>query len=700
VGFFSSDPATSTTTTNQTTTYTPDPATMAGYQENLGIAGGQYQNLINNYVYPGTMVEAPTDLTNQYWGQAGAVAGVPPDTSGAQHFLQNASGYMWNTQVDPSQYVLPQYDPTSFQPGALNLPQFGPTPGVSPAGGVSGLAANYLVNPQQIAAPSVQAQNVTAPGAITPISGLQQVQAPTLQQYQMGPAQNVSALPLDKLQMQAAGNIAPSAQVAPSGLATTQSWTDPGVAAQYMSPYTQQVVDAQLAQAKTQEQQQLAMQAAQAAQAGSFGGSRQGVEAANTSIGYQQLAAQLQAQGLQNAYQQGAQQFNTQQQLAQQAQQFNIGTGLGAQQFNVGTALQAAQANQQIQQQANLQNLSALLQTQGLQAQTGLQAALANQQAGLTVGGQNLAANLQTQGLGAQLGMQGQLANQQVGLQAALANQQALEFGAGQRLQAGLANQQAGLQAGIASAGMNMQGQLANQAAGIQTGLAAQQMGLQGGMFNAQQNIQAQLANQAAAMQALGMQYQGGLQGALQNQQLGLSGAEFGGQLGLSAAQQQALLRQQQQGLNMSALMQASNLQQGQAGLALNQYGAGLQGLTALQQAAMGQQGWAQQVRDAQYQNWLMAQYGPEQATSWMMQMRNMVPLPYSTQTQGTQTGVYYPAQQSILGQALQGAFGALGGFGKLFGGAKGGLVPTGLARIKRTPKPDKQGLGNFAAAA
>src|SRR5215471_2521598 len=205
-----------------------------------------------------------------------------------------------------------------------------------------------------------------------------QVYGPQLQNYQMGPYQNVNAPNLQNFQMQAAGNVAPQAQ------ATTQSWTDPGTAAQFMSPYTQQVADVQKQRAIEDYNQQLEATRGQASAAGAYGGTRQAVQEATGQRDLQLQLAQIQATGLQNAYQQAQQQFNQQQQLGQQAQQFNIGTGL-----------QAALANQQAQQQANVQNLSAFLQTQGLGAQTGLQAALANQAAGLNVGGQNLQALLQ-----------------------------------------------------------------------------------------------------------------------------------------------------------------------------------------------------------------------------------------------------------------------------------------------------------------
>lgn len=477
-GLFGAQPQTTNVNMTNTTQFNPNPSAIGiNWPWNYGTAGGIANYLVNNY-YPGQLAAGVQPLSEQYWGQAGSQLGQNvSDLASKMQNLEAPAAY--NLQADPNSIQFQNYNSGSFAPdqGTLNgiaawgRNLFGQTPQVQAAPGVSGQASSYYVQPNQ----------VSAPGGVGMIGGLQSVQAPNLTHYQMGPAQQTA----------------------------TQSFTAPGTAQQYMSPYTQQVVNTQLAQAQVQEQQQLQQQAAAATQAGAFGGSRQGVEAANTSIGYQQLAANLQAQGLQNAFNNAQQQFNQEQGL-------------------------------------------------GLQSQT------ANQQAGLTVGGQNLAANLQTQGLGAQLGMQGQLANQQVGLQSALANQQAQEFGAQQNMQAQLANQQAGIQTGLAAQQMGLQGgmfnaqqanqmSLANQAAimqglgmqyqgGLQGALQQQQLGLQGQIQGAQLGLQSQQA-QAAAQNAL--------------RQFNL------GAIGQTAALQGQGLQTQLQGLG--ALGTAAQTQQGYA---------------------------------------------------------------------------------------------------------------------------------------
>ena len=118
-----------------------------------------------------------------------------------------------------------------------------------------------------------------------------------------------------------------------------QSFTSPGMAQAYMNPYLQASLAPQLA---IQQQQQGAAQQtqnAQAAQAGAFGGSRAGVQAAATGLNNQLANQNLIGQGYNNAYNQAAQQFNTEQGASQQAanlnaQQGQFGANLGLQGLN------------------------------------------------------------------------------------------------------------------------------------------------------------------------------------------------------------------------------------------------------------------------------------------------------------------------------------------------------------------------------
>jgi hypothetical protein len=192
--------------------------------------------------------------------------------------------------------------------------------------------------------------------------GFQQAQAPNLQNFQMGPAERVS----------------------------TQSFRQPGAAEAYMDPYMQNVVNIQQREAQRAADIAGTQRGAQAVASGAFGGSRQAIMDAEAARNLAQQKGDIQARGLQSAFQNAQQQFNAEQ-----------GYGLQAQQ--------------------------------------------ANQGAGLTVGQQNLAARLGVQQLGAGQNLQAQLANQQQAMEAQRLGEQSRQYGAGLGLQ--------GLQAAMTGAG-------------------------------------------------------------------------------------------------------------------------------------------------------------------------------------------------------------------------------------------------------
>ena len=205
--------------------------------------------------------------------------------------------------------------------------------------------------------------------------GMMQAQAPNLQQFQMGPAQQVG----------------------------TQDYTGQNVS-QYMNPYMQNVVDIQQREAQRQADVAGTQRAGQATRSGAFGGSRAAIMDAEAARNLATQKGDIQAAGQNAAFQNAQQQFNAQQQANLQAQQANQGAGLqvgsqnlnallGVQQFGAGQNLQSQLANQQAFQQAQqareqsrqfgagygLQNLQAGM--QGAQQLAGLgQAGLASQQ--------------------------------------------------------------------------------------------------------------------------------------------------------------------------------------------------------------------------------------------------------------------------------------------------------------------------------
>ena len=488
-------------------------------------------------------------------------------------------------------------------------------------------AARLGVAPEAVAAQfrgpqDIASTNVSSGAPLTAfqMNAAQSQYAPTLTQYGMGAAPTVA----------------------------TKSFVDKGTAESYMSPYMQQVVDVQ--QREAQRQSDIAGQAqqAQAARSGAFGGSRDSIMRAE---GARNLATQksgIQAQGLQNAFQQAQQQFNAEQGYGLQGQianqqagltvgQQNLGAQLGIQQLGTQTGTQIALANLSNSQQAAVQNQAAQLQAQGMTSSQALQAALANQSSGLQAAQANQGMAFNTSAQNAQLAQQAALANQsmqgQYGItqgqfsqaanmqtsaqaqQAALANAAATsaasqfgasaanqaqlanaaatsaasQFGASAANQASLAYAAAANQASLFGAGASNQAQLANAAAANQ--LAAQNAAQQSAasQFGAGASNQAQLANQAAANQM-----------AAQTAAQQSAASQFG-----AGASNQAQLANQAAANQMAAQNAAASSAASQFGAAagnqaslanqtaanqMSQYNAGLSQQTALANAAAANQ--------------------------------------------------------------------------------------------------------------
>jgi len=274
------------------------------------------------------LAEATTDINKNPFQSFGGIK----DASGKQ------------VGFDPSK-VVAGMDPLQQQAyqgagGMQTSPQLGVASGLAGTAAQRALGMNY--DPGQF--------------------GFLQAQAPNLRGFQMGPAERVS----------------------------TQSFRQPGAAEAYMDPYMQNVVNIQQREAQRAADIAGTQRGAQAVGAGAFGGSRQAIMDAEAARNLSQQKGDIQARGLQSAFQNAQQQFNAEQ-----------GYGLQAQQ--------------------------------------------ANQGAGLTVGQQNLAANLGIQQLGAGQNLQAQLANQQQAMEAQRLGEQSRQFGGSLGLQ--------GLQAAMTGAG-------------------------------------------------------------------------------------------------------------------------------------------------------------------------------------------------------------------------------------------------------
>jgi hypothetical protein len=255
------------------------------------------------------------------------------------------------------------------------------------------------------------AQGSMQAGKYTPTQfNTQQVSAPELQQYQMADVGDVRGSRINAPTIQAAQMAGP----AEFGKAQAK---------QYMSPYMQAVVDVQKRQALEDAQRTQLAAGLSAGQQGTRGGARQLLATTQREKALGLQMGDIQAKGLQSAYEQAQTQFER----------------------DRAAKTQVGMANLNAEQQARVQNAAANLQAQGMTADQALRAALANQQAEMTTGQQNLAARLGVQQLGAQQKMQGALANQQQFLEAQRLAEQSRQYGKTLGLQ-GLAQSMQGAQ--------------------------------------------------------------------------------------------------------------------------------------------------------------------------------------------------------------------------------------------------------------
>jgi len=388
-------------------------------------------------------------------------------------------------------YARQMAEESAYQPGlqqGANLMLQGAGQGAAALGqaqDVSNLGIGAMFGAAQRA--DIAAQNLGS----APIVSAGQMLAPQMQAARMGPAQRI----------------------------TTQSFAQPGAAEAYMSPYMQAVVNAQQREALRQSGIQRVNEQAAATRSGAFGGGRQAIVEAERQRNLATQLGDIQAAGLQSAFQQAQGQFNTEQQAR-----------LAAQQANQQAALTVGGQNLSAQQQANVQNQAAMLQAQGMNAQQAMQAALANQQ---------MLSQYDTQRT--QFGMQAANALQQAGLGSLSAAQQMGALG----LQGAGLTQAAG-QGQISAAGQ--QGQLQQNAANLYGNLSGQQAGLAGQYAN----IAGQQANILGQQSQLQQQIGQGI-GNLASQQFGVGQqlaqglGSLGTQLGNLGVQQAALGQTAQQ---------------------------------------------------------------------------------------------------------------------------------------------------------
>lgn len=524
------------------------------------------------------------------------------------------------------------------------------------ASGLAGLAAQralgYGYSPTAFTAPGVSTRDLTRyeMGPVKDV-GYRELTAPQMQAAQTGYAPDIRAYSMEAALIDKAPTVEsrdiqaaqstyrPDLQtfrIDPYERVQAESILRPGTTEAYMSPYMQGVVEQQQRAAQREADIQKQTMGAQFAQAGAFGGSRFGIQQARAAEALARQKGDIQAAGLQSAYQQAQAQFNAEQQArlaaAQSNQQAgltagiqNLASALGVQQLGAQQKLQVEMANLSNEQQARVQNEANRLQASGMTANMALQTALANQQSQNLASQQNLGAQMAAQQLATQTGLQTSMANLTNAQQAAVQNQaaqlQAQGMTAQQAMQAALANQQAGLTIGQQN---------------LNAALGTQQLG-------AQQDLQAQLANQQTRMQAQQLAEQSKQYGAglgLQGLQTAMTGAGQLGNLG------QAQFNQQQAAINMRNQM--GGMQQQQTQNLLNQ----------------------------QYQDFLNYQNQPYKQLGFMSDILRGAPM--------TQTGSSVYQQAPSMASQIAGLGTAAIGASKLFGAKEGGVVPrpAGLADL------------------
>ena len=363
-------------------------------------------------------------------------------------------------------------------------------------------------------------------------TGFERVQAAPTTQYQMGPVERVRGYEYAPLVMDPAERVRAQRlreyRMGPAERVQAERF-GLGSAQEYMSPYMQSVVERQKQAATRDYLRGLPALGAAAARVGGRGGTRETLLQAEAQRNLAERMGDIEATGLQQAYQQATQQYNV-----DQAQR-----------------MQAALANQAATQDVARQNLQAAMGIQQLGAGQSLEEQRLNQAAAMNVAQQNLAAEQARQQFMGQTGLQAALANQTSQQRLGETNLQALinqyQFGAGQGLQAQQLNQAAQLQAQQQALAQLAQANQFSQ----QNALQRAQFGLQGA------NLAEQSRQFGAGLGLQGLQQQLAAAGMLGNlgqqqyqQQMGINAAQLGAGGQQQALQQELLNTQYQDFLN------------------------------------------------------------------------------------------------------------------------------------------------------
>jgi hypothetical protein len=168
-------------------------------------------------------------------------------------------------------------------------------------------------------------------------------------------------------------------------------------AQQYMSPFIQQALEPQMREAITSARRGQVAQDLGSARQGTYGGSRQLLASMERERNLGQQMGDIQARGMQSAYENAQQQFERDRAAGMTTGAQNQQAALQTQQLGTQTGLQIALANLSNEQQARVNNQAQQFQAQGMNAENALRAALANQQTSLASRQANQQADLDRQ---------------------------------------------------------------------------------------------------------------------------------------------------------------------------------------------------------------------------------------------------------------------------------------------------------------
>jgi hypothetical protein len=415
-----------------------------------------------NWLMRNAKDEAKDDY-NKYKGDF--LAAEDPMVAQSYRNLQNFSGSNWDQGYDDATGIFGGIDARAQQ-----------------LSGFQGQGVNYngpaAYNPTNFTHQTVGNYNVNA----TPWNvNAQQINANpwNVNAQQIGNNNNVNANPWDVTAQQLNTNMgqinANPWDVKAQQVASQQWGADK--ADQYMNPYTTKVLDVQRNRAELENRQAQIGRNDAAVSRGAFGGSRHGVVDALARESHERNMADIDATGMNNAWNQALGAFAGDRDSALRAAMSNQGANLAAGQGNQATRLAAAQSNQMSARDIALANQRSALQAgQGNQA-TRLSAAQGNQNTWAAQQRANQAAALQA-GQGNQDAMLNAARyNQDAALRAGQGNQSAM-------LSAAQGNQNYFLNSGIANQNANLEAQRLRE--------QSQQYGYTQSMTQADRQLEAQ----------------------------------------------------------------------------------------------------------------------------------------------------------------------------------------------------------------